>query len=97
MIMKQKLVDPQQWNMYSYARNNPLRFMDPTGMYVCNGDKDQCTTIRTALQNVQKAADNFKAGSKEQKTLQRVLTFYGTEGKDNGVTVKFGDAGGGEA
>jgi len=24
MIMKQKLTDPQQWNMYSYSRNNPL-------------------------------------------------------------------------
>ena len=28
MIMKQKFTDPQQWNMYSYARNNPLRFLD---------------------------------------------------------------------
>ena len=27
-----RLADPQQWNMYSYGRNNPLSNSDPTGL-----------------------------------------------------------------
>jgi len=26
--------NPQSWNRYSYTWNNPLRYTDPTGMYV---------------------------------------------------------------
>ena len=28
---KENLVDPQRWNRYAYARNNPLKFVDPDG------------------------------------------------------------------
>lgn len=33
VMMRQKLLDPQQWNMYSYVRNNPLRLVDENGKW----------------------------------------------------------------
>ena len=30
------IFDPQSWNAYSYARNNPFRYADPTGLYPCS-------------------------------------------------------------
>jgi len=32
VVTPDRLADPQQFNLYGYARNNPLRFIDPTGM-----------------------------------------------------------------
>jgi RHS repeat-associated protein len=31
-------LDPQRWNLYAYARNNPLRYVDPNGEKVYAGD-----------------------------------------------------------
>jgi RHS repeat-associated protein len=34
IISRQRMYDPQQWNMYAYARNNPLVYLDPDGREV---------------------------------------------------------------
>ncbi len=60
--------DPQSWNMYAYARNNPLLYTDPDGMSyrICQLDEEgketNCTTPRNELSDKQ-----FGAFQKDNK------------------------------
>jgi RHS repeat-associated protein len=36
------LTDPQSWNMYSYVGNNPLAYMDPSGLTTCDANGNNC-------------------------------------------------------
>ena len=91
------LSDPQQWNRYAYARNNPLRYLDPLGLYVFDDsatDK-QKEAFRGALATAGRARDNLSGPQRD--AVGRSLGAYGAEGEANGVTVGFGALGKGEA
>jgi len=63
--------DPQSWNGYAYARNNPLKYTDPDGMVyqICQkddgGKESNCTVVSDA------AFGNF------QEQNKNTLTFTG--------------------
>jgi RHS repeat-associated protein len=63
--------DPQTWNRYAYALNNPLKIVDPTGLYnldnTCASGDDKCNkqfnqnaaNLKAGLAALNKALDNL--------------------------------------
>ncbi len=84
MILKQKFTDPQQWNMYSYVRNNPLRFLDPTGMYVANCGEG-IKNCEKQIQNFEKARQD--ALKSKDPNIRKAAEAYGKLGDKNGVDL----------
>ncbi len=97
LLSSGSIYDPRTWNRYSYTLNNPLRYVDPAGLYEwdANATDEQKKKFREGLRNLQRARDSFRRGSSEYNKLDRSLKAYGSEGVANGVTVKFGATGDG--
>jgi RHS repeat-associated protein len=64
LINSERLLDPQLLNLYAYARNNPLKFTDPTGMDVTLEGAQQADYITSLNQRDDKKFTVANVGNK---------------------------------
>jgi len=88
--------DPQIWNRYTYTRNNPIKFIDPTGNYfVVSAESQQIVAqyVSTLLRNdngratVYRIANDPRPTSIDQGHLPRRTLDNGNTMVTNGITI----------
>ena len=71
-----RLSDPQQINLYIYVRNNPLKFIDPTGEDIYQLGQESEDNIRQSIKNKESELKNDKKNKQlkdELKSLNNAL------------------------
>jgi RHS repeat-associated protein len=64
-VTPERFYDPQQFNLYAYTRNNPLRFNDPTGKTLTiSGDLDEVKKQLAQMLGTDDAAKRIKFDEK---------------------------------
>jgi RHS repeat-associated protein len=87
--------NPQTWNRYAYALNNPLKIVDPTGLYNLDDgclQNKACAAnakkLRDGLSDLEHAVNGMKDGADKDR-LQGALDKLGYENDGNDVGVSF--------
>ena len=79
--------DPQTWNRYSYALNNALRYVDPTGLYVWDASLGGSATD----EELKKQKDGQKIIDRRNE-FRNALAAAGSDAKDTSLTSEQRDA-----
>jgi RHS repeat-associated protein len=90
VITPERFFDPQQFNLYAYTRNNPLRFIDPTGeRLTISGDIDE---IKKQLAEMLGTEDAAKRISFDEKTGSITVNLTGIDLSKNEGAALLNDA-----
>lgn len=85
----QYLANPQNLNLYSYVRNNPLNLTDPMGLYTvkCAAADNKC--LKAAAQFEAQRQNDLKS---KDANVRKSAAAWGNPGEDNGASVTFKSA-----
>lgn len=86
IVTPERFFDPQQFNLYSYTRNNPLRFIDPRGeRLTISGDFDE---IKKQLADMLGTEDGAKRITYDDKTGTITVDLTGIDlSKNEGASM----------
>jgi RHS repeat-associated protein len=87
----------QSWNRYVYTLNNPLKLVDPTGLYDNSSlDDAQKENFRNQMKEMEKRLKDIKKtygkNSEEYKEAERSFKSYGCEAGARGCSEKVGSS-----